>query len=127
MSEEAPKPSLCDNCIHAYKVPGGSITIESTDGVVKSFPQRYCPKRGISIHTRGKEKCKWHKPEKVIKKMERDRLEPDRYAYLSKEDSDLYDRCQKKEVPYEEALELLMKFIEGKAASCEASHRAHPY
>jgi hypothetical protein len=51
----APVPSLCDTCQHAYKVPGGTVSVGGA-----CYDQRYCGKLTIAIHTDGKQECEYH-------------------------------------------------------------------
>ena len=59
--------------------------------------------------------------------MERDKLSPERYSYLSKEDSDLYDQADRREIEMDGMRKIIMELIERIAASCEGSHRASRY
>lgn len=59
--------------------------------------------------------------------MERDTLEPKRYRYLSKEDSDLYDRAVKGEIEVAEARTVIMRLLERLRDVSRAAHRACPY
>lgn len=56
--------------------------------------------------------------------MIRDLLSPDRYQYLSQEDSDLYDRIEIGGLAYGELVRVAMKLIEDKQASCREEHRS---
>ena len=47
-----PAPSLCDTCLHAYNVPGGTVFVGGS-----CYDQRYCGKLTIAIHTGGKQVC----------------------------------------------------------------------
>ena len=54
--------------------------------------------------------------------MERDRLSPERYSYLSKEDSDLYDAARLGDLDLNECWLIIMKLLEDKAKVCALSH-----
>ena len=56
--------------------------------------------------------------------MIRDLLSPDRYQYLSQEDSDLYDRVANTLLPCDELRKIVMDLIEHKQASCREEHRS---
>lgn len=71
---DKPEPSLCDSCVHASGLGGGTVTIGSMSGVAKTYQQRYCPKppkgqedkpMGTAIHTHGYNECEYYskKPE----------------------------------------------------------------
>jgi hypothetical protein len=60
-----PNPSLCDSCIFASKVGGGSVSIGH-----ETYEQRYCPKppigkegtlEGRAIHADGYQECEYYK------------------------------------------------------------------
>ena len=60
-----PTPSLCDTCIHAQHVAGGSVTVGGSGGPVLHYRQRYCsarlsPAAGRSIHTSGFQECAFY-------------------------------------------------------------------
>jgi len=66
---DEPDPSLCDSCVFAYYVGGGSIGTGTVSGGWKNYRQRYCPKPpegeegqpvGRSIHTSGYQSCKYY-------------------------------------------------------------------
>jgi len=56
--------------------------------------------------------------------LKRDKLEPNRYAYLSKEDSILYDSVINSDNEKDEAIK---KLLEGKAASSRSDHCRSTY
>ena len=63
---DKPKPSLCDSCIRAYFMEGGSVGI-GIDNISKNYRQRYCnyppedkprdAKIGRALHMSGYQKC----------------------------------------------------------------------
>ena len=62
---DRPSPSLCDTCIHANHLSGGSVTLGLMGLSVssKTYRQRYCSALHIGIHDSGKQLC-----DKYIKK-----------------------------------------------------------
>ena len=63
------EPSLCDHCIHAYEVEGGSAGMSGPNGPI-DVKQRYCPKpppnsknpdiEGRAIHFGGYQECEYY-------------------------------------------------------------------
>lgn len=58
------KPSLCDRCLFAYNIRGGSVGIHNTvTGEYKEYPQRYCSNENLPkeqstcIHFAGYQEC----------------------------------------------------------------------
>lgn len=52
MGYTRPEPSLCDTCDHSGFTRNGSVTVGD-----KCYPQRYCSKLNIGLHTSGKQEC----------------------------------------------------------------------
>lgn len=61
-----PEPSLCDSCIFASNLAGGSVSIG-----YNTYQQRYCPKppvgregtlEGRAIHASGYRECSYYQP-----------------------------------------------------------------
>ena len=59
--------------------------------------------------------------------MEKSQLEPERYKYLSKEDSELYDQALEASIEAGKACLIIVKMLEDKAKDCRAVHRAQKY
>lgn len=69
MEWDKPPPSLCDDCIHAYYLSGGDVSI---GGMV--YKQRYCNQPpeaeeglpvGRGISTAGYKECKYYTQQKT--------------------------------------------------------------
>ena len=59
--------------------------------------------------------------------MERDRLNPKRYQYLSQEHSDLYDKAMTNRLTKEEAEKAVIDLIEAFVAATRTAHGASTY
>lgn len=49
---DKPDPSLCDTCVNSGYIPGGSVHVFG-----KTYAQRYCSAKNISIHLSGLQEC----------------------------------------------------------------------
>lgn len=56
--------------------------------------------------------------------LQRDKLEPNRYQYLSEADSFLYYRALNGFLAHKEAIEIILSLLEAKAAQTQAAHKA---
>ena len=59
--------------------------------------------------------------------LERDTLQPERYRYLTKAQSTIYDKAKAEEYNKEQACELIVWLLEEIAAHSERAHRMSSY